>query len=220
MSALVARRSPSGYRNIAKRKLKYILRCKTDPERVLQSMTKASEEWELVMIEPRNRAKDGGVFRSREPSAKERAGSKCSKKDEDRSEIPITCLGCREQGQTLRQCKRGEPGWGKNRGKRKGAPGARSRVKAQETAKRGLQQTINNPKQLQCWVREEVKEEPYSLVVDLSAEPRSEQPTHLLRESVRFRWHLPPSSSNWVPCTHYKILKLLASSDRHPPLGG
>lgn len=51
--ALVARCSLSGFRGLPKAKLQGESRDEEDHERVLQNMTKASEEWELVGMDLR-----------------------------------------------------------------------------------------------------------------------------------------------------------------------
>lgn len=82
-------------------------------------MTKASNEWELVEIEFRVRAKDGGASKldasqskvqspggSSDGNSKDGDGSR--RKNGHHSRAPIVCHGCGESGHILRYCKKSE----------------------------------------------------------------------------------------------------------------
>lgn len=73
-----------GFQSLVKTKLQNIPKWKENPERVLQVMATASEEWALIEIELRVCAKEGGALKSGGSSNKKRTRNKGRKRDEDR----------------------------------------------------------------------------------------------------------------------------------------
>lgn len=83
-----------------KAKLQHVRQWHEDPEWLLQILARASEEWELVETESRDRAEDGGPSMSGKTCTKKMGVRKGRKGEGDLSKTPIIWFGCDEEGDT------------------------------------------------------------------------------------------------------------------------
>lgn len=66
--------SPDGYEKPVQAKLEYIPKWEGDPEKVLETMAKAPEEWTLVEMDSQDRAKAEDTFYSGQSSRRKTGG--------------------------------------------------------------------------------------------------------------------------------------------------
>lgn len=133
-------------------------------------MTKAPIEYQLVQIELREKVKKGGASKSGVSSSKDKAGGEGRRKDQGRSESPITCFGSGQEGHTFRHCKTGKQGGG-NGGKSNGASGSKTKGRSAGVSRANVRMGVNNARRLLRRDREQWKEEPYSRPVEQAAGP-------------------------------------------------
>lgn len=111
-SSLIDGASPPGFQNHVRGKLKYISKWKNDPDKVVEMMTKASRDFELVEIMGKDKAHREGS-KPGSPSAKTpQSGDKSEKNEEDRFQCSIISFGYGEQDHIQGQCEENQQGGG------------------------------------------------------------------------------------------------------------
>lgn len=88
----------------------------------------------------------------------------------------------------------------------------------QQQGKRRPERGVNISRRQLHRDRDQPKEEPYLLLIEQTAESRSEQLTHLLSELLRSRWHIHLLPSKGVLWTPWELSKFLTGSEVRPSL--
>lgn len=96
--------SQEGFERLVESKFQYNPKWQDDPEKVLEVMAKAAEEWALVEIELRDCVKAEGKP-MKGSSSKQEAGKTGGEREEKRPKTPVFCYGYGDRSRILTECK-------------------------------------------------------------------------------------------------------------------